>query len=83
MFRDSYPAGLQGIFALPTDQSGLRPIQYESKSAQFLCKVAFIHQAPRVPAMNASLAGHCVASSVWFCPGWRVVHLLDGCSTIR
>lgn len=43
MLRNSYPARLQGIFALLTDQRRLRPIQYEPESMQLLCQVVIIH----------------------------------------
>ena len=63
MLRNPNSAGLQGIFALLTDQCRLRPIQYEPKSLQFLFQVVFVHQAPRVSALDGSIAGHCATSS--------------------
>jgi hypothetical protein len=57
MLGDPCAAGLQGIFAMPTDQSRLRPIQDEPKFVQFVCKIFLIHQAPCVSAVNTYVTG--------------------------
>jgi hypothetical protein len=43
MLGNPCAAKLQGIFALPTNQSRLRPIQVKPKFVQFVCKIFLVH----------------------------------------